>query len=263
MRRDTLRELSRQLLWPTVAATLVLAVLVALGIWQLDRREWKLALVARVEARAKAPPTDLALAIDEWAGSRDVEYVHSRARGVFLHDKERYLYVPDPSLGPGVDVLTPMRLEDGHILWVDRGFVPDRLKAPETRAAGQVKETVEVTGLLRASAVKPRFAAGNDPAHNFWLWRDLPALTRSAFPNEPVEVLPFAMDADAGLAPGGWPQGGRTRLTFLNDHLQYALTWFGLAAALIAIWLAYAVRRLGALRRASDDEPPSHQLTTP
>ncbi len=234
----------KELIWPTVATVIMLAVLVGLGVWQLDRREWKLGLMQRIEARAKAPPTDLALALDEWDGSRDVEYVHAKARGRLLNDKERYLYAPDPKQGPGVDILTPLMLEDGRVLWVDRGWVPDRLKPLETRAQGQLEGEITVTGLLRAGHEKPRFAAENDPAKNLWVWRDLDGMTRSAFADGKVKSLPFFMEADAGQWPGGWPRGGVTRITLLNDHLQYALTWIGLAAALLVLWAVYAVRRM-------------------
>lgn len=240
MRSTALKEL----IWPTVATAIMLAILVGLGVWQLDRREWKLGLTQRIEARAKAPPTQLALAIDEWEGSHDVEYVHAEARGRLLHDKERYLFAPDPRQGPGVDVLTPLVLDDGRVLWVDRGWVPDRLKSPEARAQGQLEGEVTVTGLLRAGHEKPRFAAENDPVKNLWVWRDLVGLTRSAFPDSKTTGLPFFMEADAGQWPGGWPRGGVTRVTLLNDHLQYALTWLGLATTLLVLWAVYAVRRI-------------------
>lgn len=241
--RNGFAGLVRDMLVPTLAAALMLAVLVGLGFWQVDRLMWKNDLTARINARAKAPATELTMALDEWEGSRDVEYVHARASGRFLHDAERYLYTPDPQLGPGVNVLTPLRLADGKVLWVNRGFVPDRLKPPETRQAGQVAGDVVVTGLLRASQVKPRFSPGNDVARNVWLWRDIPELTRSAFGDKGTESLPFMMEADAGQSPGGWPRGGVTRVVLMNDHLQYALTWFGLAVTLVGVWLVYAIKR--------------------
>lgn len=241
--------LLRELAWPTALAAAMMAALIGLGVWQLDRLAWKDELTARIHARVKAPPTDLALAVDEWEGSHDVEYVHARARGRFLHRHERYLYAPDPQLGPGVDVMTPLQLADGKLLWVNRGYVPDRLKAAETRAQAQIEGEVEVTGLLRASQVKPRFAPDNDVARNVWLWRDIPALTRSAFGDKGATALPFMMEADAGQSPGGWPKGGVTRVVLMNDHLQYALTWFGLAITLAGVWGVYVLRRL---RRGGD-----------
>ena len=234
----------RALLWPTIAALAIGAVLVGLGVWQLERLEWKNDLSARIKARAKAPATELALAIDEWEGSHDVEYVHARATGRFLHDHERYLYAPDPERGSGFEVLSPLELGDGKVLWVNRGFVPDRLKAPETRGVAQVKGVVVVSGLLRSSQVKPRFAPDNDVGRNVWLWRDIPALSRSAFGDKGTQVLPFVMEADAGQSPGGWPKGGVTRIVLRNGHLQYALTWFGLALGLAGVWGVFVARRL-------------------
>jgi surfeit locus 1 family protein len=128
--------------------------------------------------------------------------------------------------------------------------VPDARKLPDSRSEGQIPGEVEVRGLLRPAAKPAFFAPANDASHNIWYWPDLMGMSASAFPaGSPVETLPFAIEADASpTPPGGLPQGGVTRLTLPNRHLEYAVTWFGLALTLIGVYFAFAVNRLKSAR---------------
>src|SRR5262249_19787900 len=158
------------------------------------------------------------------------------------HDKERYLYAPTAA-GLGWHVYTPLALAPGRIVWVNRGFVPDANKAPETRAPGLVAGEVEVWGLVRPYPKKGFFQPDNDVAPNLWYWPDVEAMSASAFPG--IAGPPWVIDADRSpAAPGGLPQGGVTRLELPNRHLEYALTWYGLALTLIAVYFPLAVGRL-------------------
>jgi surfeit locus 1 family protein len=98
--------------------------------------------------------------------------------------------------------------------------------------------TVHVAGLLRVPPDrKPSFfLPDNRPDLNLWFWVDLPAMARQ---DEIADPVPFYIDADTTPNPGGWPKGGITRLDLPNDHLQYAITWFSLAVALIVIYVLY------------------------
>ncbi len=234
-----------RLVWPTLAALAGLAVLIGLGTWQLERMRWKEDLIAKIAARVHADPVPLPIAAGG-KGRDDLEYLRVSARGRFHHDKERYLYAPAPA-GLGWHVYTPLELVSQRVVWVNRGFVPDGKKAPETRSEGQLPGEVEVRGLVRLQVSPGLFAAQNDPAHNTWYWPDLRAMTASAFPGGPqtAQALPLAIDADAGPEPpGGLPRGGVTRLELPNRHLEYALTWYGLAATLAGVYLAFAVSQL-------------------
>jgi surfeit locus 1 family protein len=122
---------------------------------------------------------------------------------------------------------------------VDRGFVPDELKDPATRASGQIEDVVTVTGIVRGSDRQTLFTPDNEPKANRWFWRDLPAMTRAMFPHGTIEVAPLFLEAEKSPVPGGWPEGGQTRLDIPNNHLQYAITWFLLAAALLVIYGLY------------------------
>jgi surfeit locus 1 family protein len=215
-----------------------LAVLIGLGVWQLQRLQWKQGLIAQIEARAKGSPIALEDAESLARQGSDPSYYRVSVEGRFHHAKERYLYaVSDGRVG--WHVITPLETADGEMVLVDRGFVPDELKDPATRAAGQVENVVAVTGIVRAPDRQALFTPDNEPEANRWFWRDLAAMTRSMFPHGTIEVAPFFLEAVASPVPGGWPEGGQTRLDIPNNHLQYAITWFLLAAALLIVYGLY------------------------
>jgi surfeit locus 1 family protein len=240
------------LVWPTLAALAGLAVLIGLGTWQMERRRWKEGLIAKIAARVHADPVPLPTAVSP-DGKDDIEYLHVSAPGRFHHDKERYLYAPTQG-GLGWHIYTPLELDPQRIVWVNRGWVPDGRKAPETRLQGQVSGEVKVQGLVRLQMPPGWFAARNDPERNLWYWPDVAAMTASAFPDGPQKAaagpqrpaaLPLVIEADPRPEPaGGLPRGGVTRLALPNRHLEYALTWYGLAATLVGVYLAFAVSRL-------------------
>ncbi len=237
---------SRGRIVSVIVLLLAFAILVGLGSWQMERRAWKLDLIHQVEARADAPARPLPPA-DQWpALSRaSDEYAHVRATGVFDHAKEALVYTvlsePNgPLRGPGFTVITPLMLPDGSAVLVNRGFVPTDRRDPATRAAGQVEGPVTITGLLRFGEEASSFVPDNDPARNAWYRRD-PAEIAAA--RGLARAAPFMIDADATPNPGGLPQGGETRLVFPNRHLEYALTWYGLAATMLAVVVAVLVSR--------------------
>jgi surfeit locus 1 family protein len=240
------------LIWPTLFALAGVIVLVGLGTWQVQRKHWKEDLLARIAVRIRAEPIAIARAAQQQRAGNDIEYLHVFAKGRFQHDEVRYLYAPAAS-GLGWHVYTPLELQPGSIVWVNRGFVPDDKKSPASRSAGEVAGDVEVRGLIRQRRSTGLFTPQNDPQHNLWYWPDLAGLTASAFKPGTVEALPFSIDADAVPAPpGGLPRGGVTRIDLPNRHLEYAVTWFGLALTLIGVYVAFALARL---RSATQEQP--------
>jgi surfeit locus 1 family protein len=216
---------AKRLLLPALCVLGVI-LFTALGIWQLERRTWKLDLIARVDersrARAVAPPD-----AGSWASlnPKSVEYRRVATAGVFLHDKET-LVDALTERGPGWWVVTPLLTDAGTIL-VNRGFVPPERSAPSTRAAGQAGGMVRVEGLLRLSEPGGRFLRPNHPAEGRWFSRDVAAIARA---RDIGNVAPYFIDAGSTSNPGGLPIGGMTVVQFRNAHLTYAFTWFGLAA---------------------------------
>lgn len=237
-----------KLLGPAATTAVSIAILLGLGTWQLQRKAWKENLIATIDQRTKAAPVDLAMIVfsdpDGLNDPNGLEYTRVKVRGHFLHDKERYFYAPDAELGPGFNVYTPLETADGKsVVFVNRGYVPDDHKDPATRAQGQLSGEVEVIGLLREPRPPARFTPDNDPKNNLWFWRDIPALAASAFPDVRANVLPAIIDQEA-TPLGDGPRGGTTIVSLSNRHLEYAITWFGLALALAAVFTLYAAGRL-------------------
>ena len=250
------------LLWPTLLSVAALAVLLGLGTWQLQRKAWKESLIAAITARTRAEPRPLDGHVLLIAGPVGAEYLRVRATGSFVHGQERHVFMPGRE-GPGWLVVTPLVREDGPLVLVNRGWVPDALRDPAKRPAGQLRGKVDVVGLLRAAERPGWFQAVNDPRANAWYWRDVAAMWRCRPGTEasqdcrrlsmPPELkhlpaaLPFVLDAEPTPAnPGGWPRGGATNLSIPNRHLEYAVTWYGLAATLLGVFAAFARGRLRA-----------------
>lgn len=223
----------------TIATLIGFALLVWLGVWQLQRLEWKEAIIARIEARTERNPVTLERAIELAGTLGDPSYLPVTVEGRFHNERERYLYAISLEGEPGWHVITPLETASGRVVLVDRGFVPEAFRDPATREPGQFKDVVAVTGLLRTSETPNLFSPDNNEAANQWFTRDLGAMARSMFPGGTVNVAPFFVEAAEGDVPGGWPRGGQTRLQLPNKHLQYALTWFGLAAVLLVIYGAF------------------------
>ncbi len=237
----------RGLAAPALATLLMAAFLVGLGLWQLRRLAWKEGLVREIAERVTAAPVPLPPRAD-WAGLKVDDYAYRRiaATGTFDHAGEVHVFRPlgearGPFGGVGDLVLTPLHLDAGGTVIVNRGFVPADRVDPATRAPGQVEGGVTVTGLMREPETRNPFTPADDPARGQWFTRD-PAAIAAWLHLE--DTAPFTIDQDAGGAPGGLPQGGETVLSLPNDHLSYALTWFGLAVGLIGVFAAYAARRI-------------------
>ncbi len=194
------------LVWPTAFAAAGLAVLIGLGTWQLQRKQWKEGLIAKIAGRVHAAPVPLARAEELRRDGADIEYLHVAVRGRFHHDKERYLYAPAPS-GLGWHVYTPLEYAPARFVWINRGFVPDARKDPAGRREGQVAGETEVTGLVRQPHAKGTFTPVNDVAHNLWYWPDVPALQASAFGGAGQGGCWLHGGCRRQAGPARWPAG--------------------------------------------------------
>ncbi|MGV1761201.1 SURF1 family protein [Rhizobium sp. A22-96] len=224
-------------LWQVLKVLILLAVLVilvGLGTWQVQRLHWKEGLLADIAARKDAPAVPLS-AIEAMAASGgDIEYRVVTVTGHYLNNKERD-FLSTYGEEPGFHIYTPLQLADGRFVFVNRGFVPSEAKEPEMRKQGQLTGEQTVTGLARAKLTEqPPGMPDNDLGKNIFFWRDLDAMASSVgLPKD--KVLPFFIDADKAPNPAGLPIGGVTIIDLPNSHLQYAVTWYGLAVALVAI----------------------------
>lgn len=234
----------------SVLALAAFAVLLALGFWQVQRLQWKEALIATIDARVNSAPQSLQEVEARFYETADVDYWPVSASGEFLHQAERHFFATWQGRS-GFYVYTPLLLDDGRAVFVNRGFVPFDNKEPATRPQGQVGGEVTVTGLVRNPlAEKPSFIVpDNQPDRNIFYWKDIEVMAASADLPADTQVLPFFIDANDAANPGGLPQGGVTMISLPNSHLQYAVTWFGLAAALAAVFIAWWRGRAAAATR--------------
>lgn len=220
----------------TIAAAITFAILCGLGIWQLERLQWKLALIATVERNMAAPP----LTLDQALKTEDMPYRRVALSGRFDHGREAYVFATSAA-GEGIyHVLTPFIADDGRVLLVDRGAVPESRLAPATRKLGNPEGEVRLTGVWRVPDPPGLFTPAPDRARRIWYSRDVAAIATA---DGLKLAAPVLVDADTTPNPGGLPLGGQTVVTFRNQHFGYAMTWFGFAACLLGVWLAYHIQK--------------------
>jgi surfeit locus 1 family protein len=263
-----------------VAAVVLFCIFAMLGTWQVQRRAWKLDLIARVDQRVHAPPV-APPAPAEWAQvtAANSEYRHVRATGTFLNDSETLVRALT-ELGSGDWVLTPLRLEDGTVVMVNRGFVPPERRDRAAHGAAAATTDATVTGLLRITEPKGAFLRRNDPAKGLWYSRDVAAIATArglsgvapyfideeASGDDRQRVAEASVGADgdgqrgvrASVGDGGdrvvaagvseaqisAPIGGLTVIAFRNTHLMYAITWYGLALMVVlGAWIVIREER--------------------
>jgi surfeit locus 1 family protein len=239
---------ARSLLLLTVLSAAALAVLIGLGVWQLQRLQWKEGLIAEIEARTKAEPISLGEAVMRARAGEDVSYVRVRLDGQLDNGKERYLFAVSDGT-PGWHVITPLTTPEGEVVLIDRGFVPDAFRNPASRPQGELTDAVTVTGLVLPPEIQGLFIPDNQIDQNRWFWRDLSAMAKSMFGGSTKDAAPFFLEAERSDIPGGWPLGGQARLDLPNNHLQYAITWFALALCLVVIYVIYVRSRWRAAQR--------------
>jgi surfeit locus 1 family protein len=224
----------------SLVALVMILVLLGLGTWQMQRLHWKQALIAERTAALDAPAISLEASdltpdrLDQLADYRRVSVT-----GSFLNDHEFYLASQVKGDLSGWHVITPLKLADGSAVLVDRGFVPDARKPPESRKDGLLSGTLTITGILHRPRKPGSFTPPNEPANDVWYTIDPAAMAGAAG----LATLPaIVIDAGKDPVPGGYPVGGQTVLMLDNPHLQYAITWYGLAGLLLVTYLLYCRR---------------------
>jgi surfeit locus 1 family protein len=229
----------------SVFALIGSAVLLGLGTWQMQRMHWKEALLATLEARAAADPVTLPRAREMFTRSGDdIRFLRVAASGRYRHDAEMHLYGIWEKQ-PGWRIITPFDSADGVTVLIIRGFVPEALKAADTRADGQPESVLNVLGRVRFGETKGLFTPDNSPGSNQWYWRDYAEMLAGSRAGGGPEFVPFFIELDRSDHGAEWPKPasvGASRLH--NRHFGYALTWFALAAALVAVYgLLFRARR--------------------
>lgn len=224
----------------TIAAVIATAILIGLGVWQLQRLQWKLALIAEVNGHMSAPPLPLSEALKDSADA--MQYRRVALEGRFNNAREAYVFTTAAGGEAVYHVLTPFLTDDGHNFLVDRGYVSKEKLDPATRTP--IEGATQLVGVWRVPDAPGTFTPAPDIAHRIWYSRDLKGIAAA----DHIQLTaPVVIEADATPNPGGWPKGGQTVVSFRNEHLSYAVTWFGLAAGLLGVYFAYHVSK-GRLR---------------
>jgi surfeit locus 1 family protein len=226
-----------------------IAILIGLGIWQLDRKVWKENLIATLDERLARPPADLPPR-EDWARltpGKD-EYTRVKFPAEFLSGEEALVYTAGSAFRPDVQgqgywVFAPVRLSGGSIVVVDRGFVPYDRKDPASRGQSVPLGSIDIVGVMRWPEARGMFTPDDDPKTNVWYLRNQKAMAAVKKWDAPA---PFYIEQESPVPPGGLPKPGKLIVSLPDNHLQYALTWFGLALALAGVyvtWLAGRLRR--------------------
>lgn len=234
------------LFWPLLVTTTGLAILLGLGFWQVERGAWKRDLIATLSDRLTRAPEDLP-PVSQWGRLRqaDAEFRRVKFRATLLAGDEALVYTVGSALradvsGPGYWVFSRARLADGSLVAINRGFIPEaevkNKRAPDGAPAG----AQEFIGVLRWPEASGLFTPADNPARNLWFRRDHAAMAAAKGWGP---VAPFYVDIESPASGAGHPRPGPLSVRLPNNHFQYALTWFGLAAVLAGIFLLFVRNR--------------------
>ncbi len=229
-------------IWPVLLATLIgTAILLWLGAWQVQRLAWKEALIAQLAANAAAPAVDLATAANLGATGKDPEYVRVRFKAQYRHDAWKKMIATYEG-GQGWTIITPAISSDGWAVIVDRGRIPGQRLANFDKPEGEV----EIEGVIRAhDRGKAFFDPANDAKANLWYWWDVPTMLAASGLPEGLKPFPYVVQLLPSSATAEFPKPEEPQANLANNHLGYAITWFGLALTLIGVsgFYLYDLRR--------------------
>jgi surfeit locus 1 family protein len=207
-------------------------VLIGMGTWQLQRLAWKEGLIADRQAKLALMPLHISTPLS----SKPEAFRRVVVTGRFLHDKEIFVGPRSFRGSPGGHVITPLEYASGEIVFVDRGWVPETRKDPTKRQAAQKRGPVSIVGTASWPRKLNYFEHPNDPSKNQW-FRVSP--TEMAGSLKLQRVAAYWVVADASPNPGGFPIGGGGIRMPTNNHLQYVMTWYGMALGLLVLSFFY------------------------
>ena len=233
------RRLRAGLAVPALFALAALATFVGLGTWQIQRKAWKEALIATLQQRLSAAPVDLP-SREQWGRldpAKD-EFRHVKFSAAFVPGAEALVYAGSSALrsdvsGPGYWVLAPVRLPAGGLVVINRGFVPEGRQDSATRSGGEIAGNVELVGVMRWPEPRGTFSPKDQLERNLWFVRDPVAIASAKGWGD---AAPFLIELESPQPPGGLPRAGALKVNLRNEHLQYAITWYGLAVVVVVMF---------------------------
>jgi surfeit locus 1 family protein len=222
----------RPQLVPTLIFIPMLLLILVLGIWQLQRLEWKTARITEIQAELSEEPKAFDASM---ANLAPYQFRHVLLKGHFLHEKELRRAARYHKGSLGYEILTPLVLETGETLLINRGWVPQSFEDPSTRTETFVQGEQEIRAVLHTPSKKGLFTPENNAERNLWFWFDMPAMQQATG----LALLPLVADAIAPQVKGQLPIPATGKIELRNDHLMYAITWFLMALGLVVVYLLY------------------------
>ena len=208
----------------SVTAVILVGFMVGLAVWQLQRLQWKTDLLAEMDAHMAAPPVPMPETLGD---KKDWEYRRVTLAGAYDYAHE-FLIQPRTLDGRiGYHMVVPFKRASGGTVLVNRGWIADEF----LKSADRPRGIQQIEGILQYPE-KSTFTPDNMPAKNGWFWIDTNALGTAAG----VTGVAPAVVVIANKTPGVYPTGGKLRIEIPNDHKQYAIFWFSMAAVLAFIW---------------------------
>ena len=226
-------------IWPILLASAIgIAILLGLGVWQVQRLAWKEGLIAELDSRMKAEPISLQQALEKKAAGQEIEYVKVKLTGQL--DGNSLRKVASINGEPGWEILSPFKTVDGQLVLVDLGSIAEN----QTFSANTAPQNFEAV-IRTHNKGAGFFDADNDPEKNIWYWWDLPEMMATAFAKSDGVPVPFILQILPSVNDKNMPFSEAPKVELTNNHLGYAITWFGLAAALagVAGFYTFSLRR--------------------
>ncbi len=224
---------ARPQFWPTMITIPCLFLVIGLGVWQVQRLEWKTSMIEQIDARLQAEAVDIRSIADSLPANL---FALVQLQGEWLHDKEVILAGRYYRNKLGHHVLTPLRLESGELVVVNRGWVPKDQKSQESRPESLTSGVVSLEGIVQPMNQRNMFTPENNPAKGEWYWVERAAL--EAYVGSPLldGYVEQVRLPDSGVS---LPIAADKDVEVRNDHLMYAITWFAIACSMMVIYVVY------------------------
>ena len=214
-------------IWPVITVGFIgTAMLVGLGLWQVARLSEKESQIASLEARLSAPAIALSEVIERYERDEDIEFLRVNLTGTLDHASER-LKLSANKGSAAWQVLTPMLTDDGIFLLLDRGLVPENQRDPKARGLTNTVTSLPAIVRLHAGG-QGTFDPENDVDGNQWFWWDIPTMLSSVQIPIDAKVAPFILQRLPMPSENTVPEAVQPKASLRNNHLGYAITWFGL-----------------------------------
>ena len=234
----------KPMLWPSILSFIIFIILLSFGTWQIKRLFWKEALIKRYLTQSQSNPiTDASELLEKQIN----EFKSVQLPGKFLHEYEIYITGKTYEGNAGFHVVTPFRLSNQKTILINRGWVSEGYRDPDKRKFSLYNNEINLKGIVRYPQKKGYFVPENDGENGFW------------FTIKPLEIFKFLKIDSSEIVKDYYidalkegvkmtlPIGVSGKPKLRNQHLSYAITWYGLALSLLFVYFSYHVSsgRLG------------------